>query len=628
MSTNINESSDFIKKSPTIFRDQIKYCNTMLKALRRHPDSGPFLDPVDPVALNVPDYYNIIKNPMDLTTLQTNLNSGKYNDNPDLFIYDTRLIFSNCYTYNGINSQISGMAKTLEKVFDNMLKKMPKKEYRSSYGSKSKFIHSNSSKNHPKKVALKGELKFCKEAINEMLKKKYSNINIAFLQPVDPIALGVPDYYTIITNPMDLSTLRKKLENGEYETADQFEHDCRLIFSNCYTYNRPDSEVYKMGQSLEEVFNNKWKHRPISKDSLSDKKHNKKKDNQYIISPNVTSPTTNHKAIHHSSLNKSSTVRIETNEYSSESDFSNDSDKDQNNKMERIERNSKNLNVVKDRKEAEKKEYNEYNEYEEDSDEEYSDEEEEDKNAENLKREINQLQKTLQICTERLSLLLEKKSQAVARKAKKEKKLKLPGKANKITKQKMPKLKTSKMTKPLKMSKSIKSTKDIEENNEKVYHTNKGKSPKKVDLKPKQSRQSKYKLKRKNEKEDSETELEKIPVITMEQKKELSESINSLPPEKLGEVVQIIQEAMPLETGQEEIELDIDSFDPTTLYRLYRIVVKNKPDIPLSKRRKIQKTYSKQRSKQNINQSNANLEELSSSSSLSDSDSEIGRAHV
>jgi len=110
----------------------------------------------------------------------------------------------------------------------------------------------------------------------------------------------------------------------------------------------------------------------------------------------------------------------------------------------------------------------------------------------------------------------------------------------------MPKLKTSKMTKPLKMSKSIKSTKDIEENNEKVYHTNKAKSPKKVDLKPKQSRQSKYKLKRKNEKEDSETELEKIPVITMEQKKELSESINSLPPEKLGEVVQIIQEAMPL----------------------------------------------------------------------------------
>jgi len=97
----------------------------MLKSLKRHPDSGPFLHPVDPVALNVPDYFDIIKNPMDLTTLQTNLNSGKYSDNPDNFISDTRLIFSNCYTYNGINSQISEMAKALEKVFENMLKKMP-----------------------------------------------------------------------------------------------------------------------------------------------------------------------------------------------------------------------------------------------------------------------------------------------------------------------------------------------------------------------------------------------------------------------------------------------------------------------------------------------------------------------
>jgi len=108
----------------------------------------------------------------------------------------------------------------------------------------------------------------------------------------------------------------------------------------------------------------------------------------------------------------------------------------------------------------------------------------------------------------------------------------------------------------------------------------------------------------------------------MEQKKGLSESINKLPPEKLGEVVQIIQESMPLETGQEEIELDIDSFDPTTLYRLYRIVVDNKSDIPLSKRRKIQKSYSKQKNKQNNKKSEANIDGDESSSSLSDSDTD------
>jgi len=616
MSSNINESTDFVKKSPSILRDQIKYCNTMLKALRRHPDSGPFLDPVDPVALNVPDYYDIIKHPMDLTTLQTNLNSGKYADNPDLFINDTRLIFSNCYTYNGINSQISEMAKALEKVFDNMLKKMPKEGDHSSYGSKSKINHSSTSKKHPKKVILKGELKFCKEAINEMLKKKYTNINIPFLEPVDPIALGVPDYYKVITNPMDLSTLRKKLESGEYETADQFEHDCRLIFSNCYTYNHPDSEVYKMGQSLEEVFNNKWKHRPITKDS-SDKKQNKKKDNQHASSTNVSTPSINHQVIEHSPLRQASTIKIETNEYSSESDSSDVSDKEENKEIEKIEQITD--NGMKDEEEAEEEEYEEYNEYEEDVD-----DEEEDKNAENLKREINQLQKTLQICTERLSLLLEKKAQAVARKAKKEKKIKLSGKSNKTTKQKIPKLKATKITKPLKMVKSAKPIKDIEKNvNEEseeedtVNSTNKIQSPKKGDLKSKQSKHLKNKLKRKSENEDSDSEVDKITEITMEQKKELSESINKLPPEKLGEVIQIIQESMSLETGQEEIELDIDSFDPSTLYRLYRIVVENKPDIPLSKRRKIQKEYSKQHK-----ESNSNMDEVSSSSSLSDTDSD------
>eukprot|EP00833_Pecoramyces_ruminatium_P017134 jgi/Orpsp1_1/1191166/evm.model.d7180000083899.1 len=349
----------------------------MLKALKRHPDSGPFLDPVDPVALNVPDYFDIIKNPMDLTTLQTNLNSGKYANNPDLFISDTRLIFSNCYTYNGVNSQISEMAKALEKIFDNMLKKMPKEGDHSTYGSKTKVNHSNTSKKHQKKVILKGELKFCKEAINEMLKKKYSNINIPFLQPVDPIALGVPDYYTVITNPMDLSTLKKKLETGEYETADQFENDCRLIFSNCYTYNHPDSEVYKMGKSLEEVFNNKWKQKPLNKDSSTDKKYNKKKDNQYIIPPSI-----NHDVIEHSPLREASTMKIETNEYSSESEFSDNLNKEQNKEIEKVEQKSDSLNVIKDEEESDEEEFD-YNEDEEDID-----EEEEDKNAGKLYFEI------------------------------------------------------------------------------------------------------------------------------------------------------------------------------------------------------------------------------------------------
>lgn len=100
------------------------------------------------------------------------------------------------------------------------------------------------------------------------------------------------------------------------------------------------------------------------------------------------------------------------------------------------------------------------------------------------------------------------------------------------------------------MSKPSKSVKDDMENDvgdeNQIYPMNKTQSPKKIESKPKQTKQSKSKLKRKNENEDSDTELDKIPVISIEQKKELSESINKLPPEKLGEVVQIIQESMPL----------------------------------------------------------------------------------
>ena len=50
-----------------------------------------------------------------------------------------------------------------------------------------------------------------------------------FEDPVDAIALNVPDYYNVITNPMDISTMEKKLTTGEYKTVADFEADFRLL---------------------------------------------------------------------------------------------------------------------------------------------------------------------------------------------------------------------------------------------------------------------------------------------------------------------------------------------------------------------------------------------------------------
>jgi len=53
-------------------------CNKILRILKELKYSPPFLQPVDPIKLNLPDYLEKIKYPMDLGTIQTKLNSLRY----------------------------------------------------------------------------------------------------------------------------------------------------------------------------------------------------------------------------------------------------------------------------------------------------------------------------------------------------------------------------------------------------------------------------------------------------------------------------------------------------------------------------------------------------------------------
>ncbi|KAI5962516.1 GCN5 [Candida pseudojiufengensis] len=69
----------------------------------------------------------------------------------------------------------------------------------------------------------------------------------------------VPDYYEVIKEPMDLSTMESKLENDKYDTFDQFLYDSRLIFKNCRSYNGDTTTYYKNANKLEKFMNNKIK---------------------------------------------------------------------------------------------------------------------------------------------------------------------------------------------------------------------------------------------------------------------------------------------------------------------------------------------------------------------------------
>ncbi|CAH2094856.1 unnamed protein product [Euphydryas editha] len=72
----------------------------------------------------------------------------------------------------------------------------------------------------------------------------------------DPVSTDeVPDYLDIIKTPMDFTTIKSKLDEGDYETNEQMIADIALILSNCYTYNEESHPVAKAGIRLEKFIN-------------------------------------------------------------------------------------------------------------------------------------------------------------------------------------------------------------------------------------------------------------------------------------------------------------------------------------------------------------------------------------
>lgn len=77
-----------------------------------------------------------------------------------------------------------------------------------------------------------------------------------FLLPVN--TRQFPTYKKIIKKPMDLSVIKKKLEDNVYKTKDEYCDDLRLMFNNCETFNEDDSPVGKAGHNLRSFFETKW----------------------------------------------------------------------------------------------------------------------------------------------------------------------------------------------------------------------------------------------------------------------------------------------------------------------------------------------------------------------------------
>ncbi|XP_034211964.1 transcription factor GTE10-like isoform X2 [Prunus dulcis] len=80
----------------------------------------------------------------------------------------------------------------------------------------------------------------------------------AFSKPVDPLSLNIPDYFHIISHPMDLGTIKSKLEKNMYRNTEEFAADVRLTFSNAMVYNPPANIFHQMAKNLNKIFEMRW----------------------------------------------------------------------------------------------------------------------------------------------------------------------------------------------------------------------------------------------------------------------------------------------------------------------------------------------------------------------------------
>ena len=299
-----------IATGPILYGQDLLRARNILSKLKNHRDAGPFLEPVDAIALNVPTYYEVIKNPMDFAAIARKLRGvgGGY-ESIEEFESEVRLIFRNCAFFNAPDTPVALMGVRLEAFFNklwnapwppkskgkNARQRKPQRppvsgievavpetstgvddddasmdsgdELDGDEVSHHTIDHSADHSTVVSPTAADGpassvsspgavlrpeglsreESKACGEVLKKMMSQKES---WPFLQPVDAIALGVPDYYKVVKNPMDLATAGTKLRSGHYNSVEEFVADLKLIFTNCLSFNAPDTPVYEAGARM------------------------------------------------------------------------------------------------------------------------------------------------------------------------------------------------------------------------------------------------------------------------------------------------------------------------------------------------------------------------------------------
>mmetsp|Transcript_13233 Transcript_13233/g.20784 ORF Transcript_13233/g.20784 Transcript_13233/m.20784 type:complete len:506 (+) Transcript_13233:221-1738(+) len=100
----------------------------------------------------------------------------------------------------------------------------------------------------------------CEKMLESIMQDQFARLY--FNVPVDPIKLGIPQYTQVVKKPMDLGTIKTRLENEYYDDLDQMVEDINLVWDNAMLFNPPGTDVHECARILKESMEKRLKKLP------------------------------------------------------------------------------------------------------------------------------------------------------------------------------------------------------------------------------------------------------------------------------------------------------------------------------------------------------------------------------
>lgn len=227
-------------------------CKKELQAfIKKHSNDTTYLmEPVDPIALGIPQYNDIVRFPMDLGTILSRLNAYDF-PHFDEFASDVTLVFANALLFNPPDQPVHQSAVRLKSSFvatyEKLLSVKEVQAWRYWKVPPSRGAH----------PALSGEvLQQCKQVLSSTMNLPDA---VPFREPVDWFMNDIAQYPREVGRLMDLGTVSTWLNQGSYGTPEQMASDIRQVFRNGMKFNQEGSTFYNQARACEQAFERAFK---------------------------------------------------------------------------------------------------------------------------------------------------------------------------------------------------------------------------------------------------------------------------------------------------------------------------------------------------------------------------------